>query len=51
MELGPAIALAHLLVGAIPGVLAGGRLSSRAPDRLVRPALVMVLAAPGLKLA
>lgn len=41
---------ASLLVGAVPGVLAGARLSSRAPDHLVRPALVTVLAATGLKL-
>lgn len=39
-----------LLVGALPGVLAGARLSSRAPDHIVRPALVTVLAATGLKL-
>lgn len=39
-----------LLVGAVPGVLAGARLSSRAPDHIVRPALVTVLAATGLKL-
>lgn len=39
-----------LLIGAIPGVYVGARLSSRAPDRLIRPALVVVLAASGLKL-
>ncbi|MBI2169028.1 MAG: sulfite exporter TauE/SafE family protein [Actinobacteria bacterium] len=39
-----------LLVGAVPGVIAGARLSSRAPDHIVRPALVTVLAATGLKL-
>lgn len=39
-----------LLVGAIPGVYVGARLSSRAPDRVIRPALVVVLAASGLKL-
>lgn len=39
-----------LLVGAVPGVLAGARLSSRAPDHIVRPALVTVLVATGLKL-
>ncbi|MFI5959490.1 sulfite exporter TauE/SafE family protein [Cryptosporangium sp. NPDC051539] len=39
-----------LLVGAIPGVLLGARLSSRAPDLLVRPALVFVLTGTALKL-
>lgn len=41
---------ASLLVGAIPGVLAGARVSSRAPDHIVRPALATVLVATGLKL-
>lgn len=39
-----------LLVGALPGVYAGARLSSRAPDRVVRPALFLVLLTSGLKL-
>jgi uncharacterized membrane protein YfcA len=39
-----------LLVGAVPGVYVGARVSSRAPDRLIRPALIVVLAASGLKL-
>ena len=39
-----------LLIGAIPGVYVGARVSSRAPDRLIRPVLVIVLAASGLKL-
>ena len=39
-----------LLVGALPGVYVGARLSSRAPDRLIRPVLIAVLAASGLKL-
>lgn len=39
-----------LLVGAIPGVLLGATLSSRAPARLVRTALAVVLLASALKL-
>jgi hypothetical protein len=39
-----------LLIGSIPGVLAGAALSSRAPDRVIRPALFLVLAASALKL-
>jgi len=41
---------ASLLLGAIPGVYIGARLSSRARDGVVRPALVFVLLASGLKL-
>jgi uncharacterized protein len=41
---------ASLLVGAIPGVWAGAQLSSRAPQMLIRRALVLVLFASGLKL-
>lgn len=39
-----------LLIGALPGVYLGGLVSSRAPDRIVRPALATVLVASGLKL-
>jgi uncharacterized membrane protein YfcA len=39
-----------LLVGAIPGVWIGARLSSRAPQMIVRRALALVLIASGLKL-
>jgi uncharacterized membrane protein YfcA len=39
-----------LLVGGIPGTYLGARLSSRAPDRVVRPVLVVVLLVSGLKL-
>jgi uncharacterized membrane protein YfcA len=39
-----------LIVGAIPGVLIGARISSRAPDRIIRPILVVVLIASGAKL-
>ncbi|MEA3019875.1 MAG: uncharacterized protein QOI47_1399, partial [Actinomycetota bacterium] len=41
---------ASLLLGSLPGVYLGARISSRAPDRLIRPVLVVVLAASGLKL-
>jgi uncharacterized membrane protein YfcA len=39
-----------ILIGSLPGVYFGARLSSRAPDGLIRPALVFVLVASGLKL-
>ena len=39
-----------LLAGALPGVYMGARISSRAPDYIVRPVLVLVLAGTGLKL-
>lgn len=42
--------IASLLIGALPGVYAGARLSSRAPDKVVRPALFLVLLTSGLKL-
>jgi uncharacterized membrane protein YfcA len=41
---------AAVLVGSIPGVLIGSRISSRAPAGLIRPALVIVLLASALKL-
>jgi uncharacterized protein len=41
---------ASLLVGSIPGVYLGARLSSRAKDVVIRPALGLVLVASGLKL-
>jgi uncharacterized membrane protein YfcA len=41
---------AAVLVGSIPGVLIGARLSSRAPAGVVRAALVVVLIASALKL-
>jgi uncharacterized membrane protein YfcA len=41
---------AALLIGAIPGVIIGARLSSRAPDLVVRPALIFVLTGTALKL-
>jgi uncharacterized membrane protein YfcA len=39
-----------LLIGALPGVYLGARLSARAPDNVIRPALVVVLSASALKL-
>jgi len=39
-----------LLVGAVPGVYLGARVSSKAPDSLIRPLLVAVLIASALKL-
>lgn len=41
---------ASLLVGAIPGVWIGARLSTRAPGRLIRRALAFILFASALKL-
>jgi hypothetical protein len=39
-----------LLVGSLPGVYLGARVSSRAPDALIRPVLVVILLASALKL-
>jgi hypothetical protein len=39
-----------ILIGAVPAVWVGARLSSRAPDGVIRPALVVVLLASALKL-
>lgn len=44
------VLLVSLLAGSVPGVVAGSLLSSRAPDRLLRPALAAVLLVSGLKL-
>ena len=41
---------AAILIGSVPGVFIGARFSSRAPDYLIRPALMMVLLLSGLKL-
>jgi uncharacterized protein len=38
-----------LIVGSVPAVLVGSFLSSRAPDRYVRPAITFVILASGLK--
>lgn len=42
--------LLNLLVGSIPGVIAGSLLSSRSPDHILRPALAAVLMFSGYKL-
>lgn len=41
---------ASLLIGAIPGVYLGARVSSRSPDRVIRPVLAVVLIVSGLKM-
>ncbi|MBX6772015.1 MAG: sulfite exporter TauE/SafE family protein [Chloroflexi bacterium] len=41
---------ANLLTGAVPGVLIGSRLSSRMPERALRPTLAVVLLATGLRM-
>jgi uncharacterized membrane protein YfcA len=41
---------ASIIIGAVPAVYLGARLSSKAPDGLIRPALVFVLLASALKL-
>jgi uncharacterized protein len=38
-----------LIIGSVPAVLVGSMLSSRAPDRYIRPAITFVVAASGLK--
>jgi uncharacterized membrane protein YfcA len=43
-------AIAWLLVGSIPGVLAGSHLSIRVPDRALRLAFAFILVLSGLKL-
>ncbi len=39
-----------LLIGSLPGVYLGARASAKAPDHVIRPALVIVLALSALKL-
>jgi uncharacterized membrane protein YfcA len=41
---------ATLLLGALPGVYIGARVSTKAPDEVIRPVLVMVLVVSALKL-
>ena len=41
---------ASLLIGALPAVYLGARVSSKAPDAVIRPALVVVLGISALKL-
>lgn len=47
VELGLTVSI---VLGAVPGVYLGARISSRASDRVIRPALVIVLLGSGLKL-
>ena len=42
--------LASLLVGSIPGIIAGSASAPRIPDRVLRPILAVVLALVGAKL-
>jgi uncharacterized membrane protein YfcA len=39
-----------LLIGSLPGVYLGARVSSRAPDAIIRPALIVILLGSALKL-
>ena len=41
---------ASILIGSVPGVFIGAQLSSRAPDGVIRPALILVLLGSSLKL-
>jgi uncharacterized protein len=40
---------ASIVAGSVPAVLIGALLSSRAPDRYIRPAITFVIFASGLK--
>lgn len=40
---------ASLMIGSVPAVLAGSLLSSRVPDRFIRPVIALVILASGLK--
>ncbi|HLV81776.1 MAG TPA: sulfite exporter TauE/SafE family protein [Chthonomonadaceae bacterium] len=40
----------NLLVGAVPGVLLGSRISTRMPEKLVRPTIAVVMLISGLKM-
>jgi uncharacterized protein len=40
---------ASIIIGSVPAVLVGSLLSSRAPDRYIRPAIMFVILASGLK--
>lgn len=44
------VLLVNLLLGSVPGVIAGSLLASRAPDTLLRPVLAFVLVLSGWKL-
>lgn len=38
-----------IIIGSVPAVIAGSFISSRAPDRYIRPAITFVILASGLK--
>jgi uncharacterized protein len=40
---------ASIIIGSVPAVLVGSLISSRAPDRVIRPAITFVIFASGLK--
>lgn len=40
----------NLLIGSLPGVFLGSKLSVQVPEKILRPVLVVILAASGLKL-
>jgi len=40
---------ASIIIGSVPAVLVGSLLSSRAPDRYIRPVITFVIFASGLK--
>ena len=40
---------ASIVIGSVPAVLIGSLLSSRAPDRYIRPVITFVIFASGLK--
>lgn len=42
--------MTSIVIGAIPGVFLAARFSSRAPDRVIRPILVLVLTSSAMKL-
>jgi uncharacterized membrane protein YfcA len=42
--------LGQLLLGSVPGIIAGSVLSPRVPDRVLRTAIAIVLIAVGLKI-
>ena len=42
---------AAAVIGSVPAVLVGSLLSSRAPDKYIRPAITFVIFASGLKYA
>ena len=44
------VLLVNLLIGSLPGVIAGSLLSSRSPDHVLRPVLAIVLLISGYKL-